>query len=47
MQNIAFLAWAANFRFALDHESLGVNKRPMYLYSDVVLTGEPLKVQDS
>ena len=47
MQNIAFLAWDASVRFALDHESLGVNIRPRYLYSEVVLTGIPLKVHDS
>ena len=47
MQNIAFLAWDASNRFALDYESLGVNKMPRYLYSEVVLTGIPLKVHDS
>ena len=44
MQNIVFPAWDASFRFALDHESLGVNTRPRYVYSGVVLTGKPLKL---
>ena len=47
MQNIGFLACDASFRFALDHESLGVNIRPRYLHSEKVLTGIPLKVHDS
>ena len=47
MQKIAFLAWDASFRFDLDHGSLGVNIRPRYVYSEIVLTGIPLKVHDS
>ena len=47
MQYSAFLAWDARFPLALDHESSGVNIRPRYLYSEVVLTGKPIKVHDS
>ena len=47
MQYIAFLAWDDSIPLALDHESSGVNIRPRYLYSEVVLTGKPLKVHDS